>query len=264
MKKILLFLLVIAMVLPLSACNMEDLAGKLSDFAETLETEDENSEDTVSETEKPESPQTSATEFDDEYDPSAWIKDNLSISFYFAYFEDSDSNELVTLKVCDGKGAMFSKIGEGDTRPTNVYEETEDGLVQIMLMEMGESKIAYQSLPVADRNFETTFPNVMLIAGTFGCRIDSDPLRGLEEAGTENYIGRKCRVYENVTPASKSTVLIDEETGIVLKSIVETNVSGESTTYYSILVTEFEYGKVSESDVAIDLSAYEMTYETAE
>ncbi len=257
MKKILSVILVILLSLSLISCFEDDkpAAGEeetdiSNDISKTEAEETDKRDVEITEEKKP-----------GEYDPSAWVKDNLSVSFYLYYTEGSDSNELITLKVCDGTAVMFSKKGDAEERPTSLYQETDSGLVHTSLMNIGGSKIAYRSLPEADKNFENALPQIMYIAGSFGRRIDSNPIKGYEYKGTDTYIGRKCEVYENTSYVGKTTFLIDSETGIILKAASEYSANGENLSTVSILVTELEYGKVSQEDVAVNLDEYKMTYE---
>ncbi len=262
MKKIFAILLSLVTVLSLVSCDTQKLLSELENLVsnELANIETSAPEDTDDISEATESNVVQGDKEND-YDPSAWVTDNLSISFYYLYQEGSETSELNTLKVCGNRAVMFTQKGGEEPLPGTYYEETDNGLVQTTLLHFGESKTAYQSKPLADKSFKTSFPYIMLVAGTFGCRVDSNPLKGLEKAGEEMYIGRLCDVYEKSSAFSKQTMHVDRETGIILKNESTTIIDGETSTLYSVLVTELVYGKTTEEEVTVDLSSYKMAYE---
>ncbi len=262
MKKLIAILLAFTMLFSLTACNLGEIFSALSELAEALPTE--APEDDITDGPGEDDPAQSGegtTASADEYDPSAWVGSNVSISFYFMYDENSDSNELLTLKILGDKAVMYSQKGSEEAKPTTIYEATAEGLVQTSLLYYGDSKIGYQSLPIADEDLRSALPYVMLVAGTFGMRVDSKPLKGLDKTGKETYIGRDCDVYTKDTAMSKHEIYVDRETGIILlnKSAIISN--GETTVIYTCHVTEFVYDSVTEADVSIDLGGFNMTYE---
>ncbi len=270
MKKIIALLLALVMVMSLSACNLEEVVSQIEDLAEEVSEampEEDIVEETIAveETEPwQDNEETEASVDPAAYDASAWIKDNVSISFYYMYQEGSSENEKLTLKVLGDKAVMFSKKGEEEERPTTIYEATDEGLLQTSLLYFGDSKGGYQGLPIEGKNLQTSLPYVLLIAGTFGCRVDSNPLKNMDNSGTETYIGRECDVYVKDSGLSRQEILVDKETGIILKNESVTILDGKETKYTSIYVTEFVYGEVTPEDVEVNLDEYDISYEEAQ
>ena len=197
-----------------------------------------------------------------EYDPTAWLEDNTSISFYFMYQDGAEDNELLTLKVLEDKAVLYSKKGEGEEQPITIYEETDEGIVVTQLLYVGDKKGAFQNLPKTEvHSLMEYLPKTGNVMATFGARGDKDAYRNKEITREEKYIGRKCDVIENFTLAGTSTTHLDQETGIILKSEAILKSGDTESRVVQALVTELEYGKVTKDDVTVDLSDYELTVE---
>jgi len=198
----------------------------------------------------------------DDYDESAWLEENTSISFYFMYQDGAEDNELLTLKVRDDKAVLYSKKGEGEEQPITIYEETDEGIVVTQLLYVGDKKGAFQNLPKTKvHSLMEYLPKTGNVLATFGARGDKDSYRNKEIAREEKYIGRKCDVIENITLAGTSTTYLDKETGIILKSETILKSGDTESRVVQALVTELEYGNVTKDDVTVDLSDYELTVE---
>ena len=257
MKKILALLLSLIFIFSLAACG-----DRPSD-------KNENKEEQQVEQKQPEKKQEEKKEDKNkpkEYDPTAWIKDNTSISFYLLYVEQKpETNELLTFKILDDKAVLYSKKGDEEEKPITMYEETDEGIVVTQLLHIYGQKGAIVGLPKTDyHTLEEFLPKVGSVAGIFGARAETDVYKNREITGTAKYLGRKCDVFEKNSGVVVQTTYLDKETGIIMKNETVTTMNGKEARQISSYVTEFEYGTVTEDDVNIDLSEYKVTYEEAE
>ena len=258
MKKILALLLSLIFVFTLTACG---------DKPTTDEENTEQEEQQFEQSEQGDSIKINEEEKDEkkEYDRTAWVKDNTSISFYLFYSDTKEKNELLTLKILDDKAVLYSKLGEDEEKPITIYEETADGVVSTSLIYAGDKKGAFQSLPKTEiHTLKEYLPQTGNVMMTFGLRGDKDNYKNAEFTGKTEYIGRKCDVIEKTTLTGKSTTYIDRETGIILKNETVFKKGEEETRMVYVRVTEFEYGKVSLADVDVDLTGFEMVVEGEE
>ncbi len=259
MKKILALLLSIIFIFSLAACADKPTGGEENPNHEEQQIEQpkeaEKKEEKKQDENKPKA-----------YNPTAWMKDNTSISFYLIYNEQKpEINQLLTFKILDNKAVLYSKKGEGEEQPITIYEETDEGIVTTQLLYIGDAKAAMVNLPKADYHDLTEYlPKTGNVAATFGARAEKDLYKDREITGKTEYLGRKCDVIEKGSGVSTQTTYLDSETGIIMKNENVTRMNDKETRVVSCYVTAFEYGKVTEADVNIDLSDFKVTYEETE
>ncbi len=255
MKKILALLLVCIFIFSLAACGDKPTVGEENPNHEEQRIEQPKEAEKKQDENKPK-----------EYNPTAWMKDNTSISFYLIYNEQKpEVNELLTFKILDGKAVLYSKKGEAEEKPITIYEETDDGIVTTQLLYIGDAKGAIVNLPKTDYHELTEYlPKTGNVAATFGARAEKDLYKDREITGKTEYLGRKCDVIEKSSGVSTQTTYLDSETGIIMKNENVTRMNDKEARVVSCYVTAFEYGKVTEDDVNIDLSDFKVTYEEPE
>ena len=121
MKKLLAILLGVIIVFSLASCFEdtekpsagEEVNNQIEQEENKEENKTENKDDKKQEEKKEDEGKPA------EYDSTAWIKDNTSISFYLLYNENNpDVNQLLTFKILDGKAVLYSKKGDGE-EPTH-------------------------------------------------------------------------------------------------------------------------------------------------
>ncbi len=259
MKKILAMLLVCIFIFSLAACGNKPSVNEENPNHEEPQTEQPKEAEKKEEKKQDENKPM-------EYKEAAWIKDNTSISFYLIYNEQKpEVNQLLTFKILDGKAVLYSKKGDAEENPITIYEETDEGIVTTQLLYIGDSKAAIVNLPNADYHKLTEFlPKTGNVAATFGARAEKDLYKDREITGETEYLGRKCDVIEKGSGVSTQTTYLDSETGIIMKNENVTRLNDKETRVVSCYVTAFEYGKVMEDDVSIDLSDFKVTYEEPE
>ncbi len=258
MKKILALLLSIIFIFLMAACADKPTGNEENPNHEEQQTEQQAEK-------KQEKKLNEEKNKPKEYDAKAWIKDNTLISFYLMYSESKPENELLTLKVDDGKAVLYSKKGENEQKPITIYEETEEGIVTTQLLYVGDSKGAMVSLPKTDyHSLKEYLPKTGNVMMTFGSRADNDVYKNREITGKTEYIGRKCDVIEKKSGITTQVTYLDSESGIVLKNETVTKMNNKEARVVSCYVTAFEYGKVTKDDVNIDLSDFKVTYEEPE
>ena len=254
MKKLLAILLGVIMVFSLSSCfeDTEKPSGN-EDINNQIEQE-ENKEENKTENKDDGKPA--------EYDPTAWIKDNTSISFYLLYNENNpDVNQLLTFKILDGKAVLYSKKGDGEEQPITIYEETDEGIVVTQLLHIYDSHAAMVDEPNADHHDLTEYlPKTGNVMATFGARAEKDSYKDKDITGSAEYLGRKCDVIEKNSGVTVQTTYLDKETGIILKNESVTKINDTESRYISCYVTAFEYGTVTEEDVTVDFSDYKVSF----
>lgn len=258
MKKILALLLSLIFIFSLAACG-----DKPSGNEENLSQEEQQVE------KQPEKKQEEKKEDKNkpkEYNPTAWIKDNTSISFYLLYSEQKpEVNQLLTFKILDGKAVLYSKKGEDEEKPITIYEETDEGIVVTQLLYVGDAKAAMVNLPKAEHHdLKEYLPNTGNVMAVFGARAEKDNYKNREITGSAEYLGRKCDVFEKNSGVVVQTAYLDKETGIIMKNETVTKTNDKEVRQISSYVTEFEYGTVTEDDVNIDISDFKITYEEPE
>ncbi len=260
MKKILALLLSIIFIFSLAACG-----NKPSNNEENPNHEEQQIEQQKEE-KKEEKKQDEEKNKPKEYNATAWIKDNTSISFYLIYNEQKpEVNEHLTFKILDGKAVLYSKKGEAEEKPITIYEETDEGIVTTQLLYIGDAKGAMVNLPNTDyHDIKEYLPKTGNVAATFGARAENDIYKNREITGKTEYLGRKCDVLKKGSGISTQTTYLDRETGIIMKNENVTKINDTETKIVSCYVTEFEYGKVTDEDVNIDLSDFKVTYEEPE
>ncbi len=257
MKKILALLLSIIFIFSLAACGDKSTGNEENPNHEEqqIEQQPEKKEEKKQDENKPK-----------EYNPTAWMKDNTSISFYLIYNEQKpEVNELLTFKILDGKAVLYSKKGDAEEKPITIYEETDEGIVTTQLLYIGGAKAALVNLPKTDyHDLKEFLPKTGNVAATFGARAEKDLYKDREITGKTEYLGRKCDVIEKSSGVSTQTTYLDSETGIIMKNENVTRMNDKEARVVSCYVTAFEYGKVTEGDVNIDLSDFKITYEEPE
>ena len=264
MKKLLAILLGVIMVFSLSSCfedtekpsGNEDINNQIEQEENKEENKTENKDDEKQEEKKEDDGKPA------EYDPTAWIKDNTSISFYLLYNENNpDVNQLLTFKILDGKAVLYSKKGDGEEQPITIYEETDEGIVVTQLLHIYDSHAAMVDEPNADHHDLTEYlPKTGNVMATFGARAEKDSYKDKEITGSAEYIGRKCDVIEKNSGVTVQTTYLDKETGIILKNESVTKINDTESRYISCYVTAFEYGTVTEEDVTVDFSDYKVSF----
>ena len=269
MKKLIAILLGVIMVFSLVSCfeDTEKPSAGEEVNNQTLQQE-ENKEENKTES-KDDKKQEEKKEDDGkpaEYDPTAWIKDNTSISFYLLYNENNpDVNQLLTFKILDGKAVLYSKKGDGEEQPITIYEETDEGIVVTQLLHIYDSHAAIVNEPNAEHHDLAKYlPQTGNVMATFGARAEKDSYKDKEITGSAEYLGKKCDVIEKDSGVTVQTTYLDKETGIILKSESVTKINDTESRYISCYVTAFEYGTVTEKDVTVDFSNYKVTYEGEE
>ncbi|WP_148509898.1 hypothetical protein [Hungatella hathewayi] len=190
-----------------------------------------------------------------EYDPACWITDNVSISFYIQYVEGSERNTLYTIRVLGDKALMISET-PGQEPAMTLYEQTDSGVAAHSLLTMGDSKLDAVTEHEGE-TFETALPTILLIGGSFGSRIDKDEVSGAYQ-GKDTIAGRSCYRYSSGNQATNQSIWVDEELGIIMRSDMVTTMNGESRTTVFTVVTEVKYDALTEADVAVDLTQYEV------
>lgn len=257
MKKILNILLACLVIVSLAGCGA---AKKVSGGEEANPPEQtERQEDNAQQENKNEDKKDEKNEEkQDEYVRDKWITDNLSISFYSMYQEGGE-NTLYTLNVCGGNALMLSKKGDAETVPGTYYKQSETGVTTYTLLHAGESKSALKSAKEQQGTFKENLPKVMLIGGTFAARGEKELNFNKYEKRSGEYIGRDCDIYEEKSAIGSATVIIDKETGIILKNEAKTTIGEKSQTVTSVLVTELKYGGVTEADATVNLDEYEIS-----
>ena len=268
MKKLLAILLGVIMVFSLSSC-FEDTEKPSGDEEVNNQIEQEENKEENKTENKDDKKQVEKKEDDGkpaEYDPTAWIKDNTSISFYLLYNENNpDVNQLLTFKILDGKAVLYSKKGEEEEMPITIYEETDEGIVVTQLLHIYDSHAAIVNEPKADHHDLAKYlPQTGNVMATFGARAEKDSYKDKEITGSAEYIGRKCDVIEKNSGVTVQTTYLDKETGIILKSESVTKINDTESRHISCYVTAFEYGTVTDEDVTVDFSGYKVTYEGEE
>ena len=260
MKKILALLLSLIFIFSLAACGDRPSGKNENKEEQQIEQQAEKKEEKKQEEKKEDKNKPK------EYDPTAWIKNNTSISFYLLYSEQKpEVNQLLTFKILDGKAVLYSKKGEDEEQPITIYEETDEGIVTTQLLHMYGSHGAIVGLPKTDyHDLKEYLPKTGNVMATFGARADKDNYKNREITGSAEYLGRKCDLIEKDSGVSKQSVYLDKETGIIMKIETVTKINDTETRNISSYVTAFEYGTVTEDDVSIDLSEYKVTYEEAE
>ena len=261
MKKILALLLSVIFIFSLAACGDKPSGNEENQNQEEQQIEHKSGEDEKKSEEKKEDKNKPK-----EYDPTAWIKDNTSISFYLLYVEEKpETNELMTFKILGDKAVLYSKKGDEEEKPITIYEETDEGIVLTQLLHIYDQKAAIVGLPKTDyHELKEFLPKVGSVAGIFGARAERDIYKNREITGSAEYLGRKCDVFEKNSGVVVQTAYLDKETGIIMKNETVTKTNDKEVRQISSYVTEFEYGTVTEDDVTIDLSEYKVTYEEAE
>ena len=73
------------------------------------------------------------------------------------------------------------------------------------------------------------------------------------------YIGRNVYIYESKSATSNTTIIIDKETGIVLKEQSVLKYNDKEQIITPALVTEFKYGDVTPEDASVNLEDYKIT-----
>lgn len=189
------------------------------------------------------------------YDPACWITDNVSISFYIQYVEGSEHNTLYTIRVLDDKALMISET-PGQEPAMTLYEQTDTGVTAHSLLSIGDSKLDAVTEHEGE-TFETALPTIMLIGGSFGSRIDKDEVSGAYQ-GKDTIAGRSCYLYSSGNQATNQSIWVDEELGIIMRSDMVTITNGETLTTVFTEVTEVKYDALTEADVAVDLTQYEV------
>ena len=255
MKKILALLLSLIFIFSLAACGDKPSGNE----------ENPNQEEQQVEQKQPEKKQEEKKEDKNkpkEYNPTAWIKDNTSISFYLLYNEQKpEVNQLLTFKILDGKAVLYSKKGDEEELPITIYEETDEGIVTTQLLHIYGQKGASVGLPKTDyHDLKEYLPKTGNVMATFGARAEKDNYKNREITGSAEYLGRKCDLLEKDSGVSAQTVYLDKETGIIMKIETITKINDTETRNISSYVTACEYGTVTEDDVNIDLSEYKVTY----
>jgi len=269
MKKLLAILLGVIMVFSLASC-FEDTGKPSGDEEVNNQTLQQEVNKEENKTENKDDKKQEEKKEDDgkpaEYDPTAWIKDNTSISFYLLYNENNpDVNQLLTFKILDGKAVLYSKKGDGEEQPITIYEETDEGIVVTQLLHIYDSHAAIVGLPNADNHDLAKYlPQTGNVMATFGARAEKDSYKDKEITGTAEYLGKKCDVIEKDSGVTVQTTYLDKETGIILKSESVTRINDTESRHISCYVTAFEYGTVTEEDVTVDFSNYKVTYEGEE
>jgi len=262
MKKILALLLSLIFIFSLSACGDKPSGNEENqNQEEQQQIEQKSGEDEKKPEEKKEDKNKPK-----EYNPTAWIKDNTSISFYLLYNEQKpEVNQLLTFKILDDKAVLYSKKGEDEEQPITIYEETDEGIVITQLLYVGDAKAAMVNLPKADHHdLKEYIPKTGNVMAVFGARAEKDNYKNREITGSAEYLGRKCDLLEKNSGVSTQTVYLDKETGIIMKIETVTKMNDKETRNISSYVTGFEYGTVTEDDVNIDLSDFKITYEEPE
>ena len=108
MKKILALLLSVIFIFSLAACGDKPSGNEENQNQEEQQIEHKSGEDEKKPEEKKEDKNKPK-----EYDPTAWIKDNTSISFYLLYVEEKpETNELMTFKILGDKAVLYSQKGD--------------------------------------------------------------------------------------------------------------------------------------------------------
>ncbi len=262
MKKILALLLSIIFIFSLTACGGDKPAGN----EENPNYEEQQIEESHEDEQKEEKKQDEEKNKPKEYDAKAWMKDNTSISFYLIYNEQKpEVNELLTFKILDGKAVLYSKKGDAEEKPVTIYEETDEGIVTTQLLYIGDAKGAMVNLPKTDyHDLKEYLPKTGNVAATFGARAEKDLYKDREITGKTEYLGRKCDVIEKSSGVSTQTTYLDSDTGIIMKNENVTRMNDKEARVVSCYVTAFDYGKVTEDDVNIDLSDFKVTYEEPE
>ncbi len=262
MKKLLSILLALTIILSLVACGGHKPTGD----EEKANREEQQIEQSREEEKKEEKKQDEEKNKPKEYDATAWVKDNTSISFYLMYNEQKpEINQHLTFKILDGKAVLYSKKGEDEERPITIYEETAEGIVTTQLLYIGDAKAAMVNLPKADQHDLTEYlPKTGNVLATFGARAEKDSYKDKEITGKTEYLGRKCDVIEKNSGVSTQTIYLDSESGIIMKNETVTKLNDTVTRAVSCYVTGLEYGEVTEDDVTVDLSDFKITYEEPE
>ena len=269
MKKLLAILLGVIIVFSLASCfeDTEKPSAGEEVNNQTLQQEENKEENkTESKDDKKHEDKKEDEGKPAEYAPTAWIKDNTSISFYLLYNENNpDVNQLLTFKILDGKAVLYSKKGDGEEQPITIYEETDEGIVVTQLLHIYDSHAAIVNEPNAEHHDLAKYlPQTGNVMATFGARAEKDSYKDKEITGTAEYLGRKCNVIEKDSGVTVQTTYLDKETGIILKNESVTGINDTESRYISCYVTAFEYGTVTEDDVTVDLSDYKVTYEGEE
>ena len=269
MKKLLAILLGVIIVFSLASCfeDTEKPSGDEEVNNQTLQQEENKEENkTESKDDKKQEDKKEDEGKPAEYAPTAWIKDNTSISFYLLYNENNpDVNQLLTFKILDGKAVLYSKKGDGEEQPITIYEETDEGIVVTQLLHIYDSHAAIVNEPNAEHHDLAKYlPQTGNVMATFGARAEKDSYKDKEITGTTEYLGRKCDVIEKDSGVTVQTTYLDKETGIILKSESVTGINDTESRHISCYVTAFEYGTVTEEDVTVDFSNYKVTYEGEE
>ena len=193
------------------------------------------------------------------YQPGQWLTDNVSVSFYMNYVAGGE-NTLNTLNVYGDK-ALLTATKEGSDAPPSrtLYQQTDAGVSTYSLMEFGESKSAIL-LENEGKTLLEFLPTVFIVAGTIEERaLNEKLLNSLTRSGEDTVAGRPCAKYGSTPSVVTQTLWVDDEFGMILKSQIATTRGGETTVVSKTLVTELKYEALTEADVTVDLSGYEIS-----
>ena len=192
------------------------------------------------------------------YQPGAWITDNVSVSFYMNYAEGGE-NTLNTLRVYGDK-AMLIAQEEGSEEPParTVYQQTDTGVNTYSLLEFGEDKSAIL-IESEGKTLADFLPGVFIIAGTIEARLMYEKnWKNTVADGADTVAGRPCTIYRYGSAPAQQSFWVDDETGIILREEIATTLSGGTTVAVKTLVAEIKYDALTEADVTVDLSEYEI------
>ena len=232
MKKIITLLMSIVMILSMTSCKKEEVVDN--------------------------TPSDYTYDADPDYEPGKWITDNVSLKFYFIYSESKD-NDLITVKVKGDKASIITVKDSGEQLNETYYIQDGEDVYAYNIIEVDGKKRAFEKI-YKDTTFKKLIPRLYITTHTVDLRRISNPLKTMTFVEETKIADRVALKYLFDGDYYRRELYIDKESGMILKEYSEDVYDGVVTqTQTNVVVTELAYGSVSDDEVSVDLSKYEIS-----